>query len=135
MNIFVLDKDIKKCAQYHCDKHVVKMILEYAQILCTVNNLTGLKTPYQPTHIKHPCVIWAGKSIANWRWLRKLAKALNDEYKYRYDCPRDHAAYKVIAELTEPNLPDLGLTEFAQAMPNEYKVKNSYCGTWTIRRI
>jgi hypothetical protein len=32
MNIFYLDEDPKICAQYHCDKHVVKMIIEYAQL-------------------------------------------------------------------------------------------------------
>lgn len=125
MNIFVLDKNIKKCARYHCDKHVVKMILEYAQILCTVNNLHGIKAPYRPTHIKHPCVTWAGESITNWRWLKKLAAALNEEYKYRYNCKQDHASYKIIASLTEPPLPNLGLTEFVQAMPDPYKVKNN----------
>jgi len=35
MNIFVLDQDIDKCAEYHVDKHVSKMILESAQMLCT----------------------------------------------------------------------------------------------------
>jgi len=35
MNIFYLDKDPVKAAQYSCDKHVVKMILESAQMLCT----------------------------------------------------------------------------------------------------
>lgn len=28
MNIFYLDHNTTKCAQYHNDKHVVKMILE-----------------------------------------------------------------------------------------------------------
>lgn len=28
MNIFVLDNNPKKCAEYHVDKHCVKMILE-----------------------------------------------------------------------------------------------------------
>jgi len=26
MNIFVLDTDTKKCAEYHVDKHAVKMV-------------------------------------------------------------------------------------------------------------
>lgn len=40
MNIFILSKDPKKCAQYHCNTHVVKMILEHAQMLSTVYRLT-----------------------------------------------------------------------------------------------
>ncbi|KPJ67992.1 MAG: hypothetical protein AMJ43_00820 [Coxiella sp. DG_40] len=149
MNIFVLDKNIKKCARYHCDKHVVKMILEYAQILCTICNQHGLKTPYKSTHIKHPCVKWAGESLQNWLWLKELTVALNGEYKYRYDTQRNHEAYRVVTLLKTPVLPNIGLTEFAQAMPQKYKVKNNavlayrkfYVGmkksfaTWKKRRV
>ena len=122
MNIFVLDHNIKKCARYHCDKHVVKMILESAQILCTVCSQYGIKTSYSNTHIKHPCVLWAGKSIQNWRWLKKLAKALNNEFKYRYQHHENHQSYNVIKELQEPPLPNIGLTQHAQAMPSKYKI-------------
>ena len=37
MNIFFLDTDVKKCAEYHVDKHVVKMILETCQLLYTAH--------------------------------------------------------------------------------------------------
>lgn len=148
MNIFILDKDIKKCARYHCDKHVVKMILESAQILCTASNLAGLITPYRSTHNKHPCVIWAQKSIQNWRWLRKLAFALNEEYKFRFKHIENHKAYEIVAKLQEPPLPNIGLTEHPQAMPDIYKIpgnpiqayRNYYVGmkkpfaTWKRRR-
>lgn len=122
MNIFILDENIAKCARYHCDKHVVKMILESAQILCTVSNLTGLKTPYRSTHVKHPCVKWASKSIQNWRWLKRLAYALNREYKYRFNNSKDHKAYTIISKLKEPDLPNIGMTEHPQAMPDMYKI-------------
>lgn len=125
MNIFFLDEDIKKCARYHCDQHVVKMILESAQILCTVCNLQGIETPYKSTHIHHPCVLWAQQSIQNWRWLKKLAQYLNEEYRYRFDHSEDHRSYTVIKNLSEPTLPDIGLTERPQAMPKEYQVPNS----------
>ena len=46
MNIFVLDDDIEKCARYHCDKHVVKMILESAQMLSTVSRENGGEIGY-----------------------------------------------------------------------------------------
>ncbi len=37
MNIFYLDHDVYKCAEMHNDKHTVKMILEYAQLLSTAH--------------------------------------------------------------------------------------------------
>ena len=35
MNLFYLDENLDLCAEYHVDKHIVKMPLECAQILCT----------------------------------------------------------------------------------------------------
>ena len=35
MNLFYLDENLDKCAEYHVDKHIVKMPLEAAQLLCT----------------------------------------------------------------------------------------------------
>jgi hypothetical protein len=122
MNIFVLDTDLQKCARYHADQHVSKMILESAQMLCTVLNQLGVKTPYRSTHSRHPCTLWTGESRANWFWLRNLAFCLNEEAKYRFDKETDHRSILVIRELPEPGLPDFGLTPFAQAMPDPYKV-------------
>ncbi len=123
MNIFVLDKNINKCVQYHADQHVIKMILEYAQMLCTVLNETGVKAPYKSTHKKHPCTLWAGSSLSNWQWLKNLGLALNEEYKFRYNKEKNHKSAEIIMQLPEPTIPDIGLTEFAQAMPEEYRVK------------
>lgn len=39
MNIFVLDPTPYAAAEQHCDKHVVKMILEYGQMLSTAHRL------------------------------------------------------------------------------------------------
>ena len=122
MNIFVLDKDIKHCAEYHCDQHVVKMILESVQMLCTTLNKRGLDTPYKSTHTKHPCVLWLDESYSNFLWLKQLALALNAEYKFRYEKNVDHASIKVLGEIEHYQYEDIGLTEFAQAMPDEYKV-------------
>jgi hypothetical protein len=121
MNIFVLDNDVAKCAEYHCDKHVVKMILESAQILSTVCRQSGLDVGYKPTHSHHPCTIWASESLDNWIWLRNLTALLNAEYKYRYEKSNNHKSYDLVATLPLPNIPDIGLTPFAQAMPDEYK--------------
>lgn len=148
MNIFVLDLDIRACACYHADQHVVKMILESAQMLCTVVNLGGGRSPYKSTHPQHPCTQWAGASLANWLWLQRLALALNDEYRYRYRRDFDHKSAAVVRDLEPPPLADLGLTEFAQAMPEAYRVpgdavqayrrfylgEKAHFATWTRRR-
>ncbi len=122
MNIFVLDHDINRCARYHCDRHVNKMILESVQILCTALNKKGFDTPYRSTHAKHPCVLWAEQSYDNFLWLARLAKALNREYRYRYRRDRDHASIDVLKQISALHYEAVGLTEFAQAMPEHYKV-------------
>lgn len=122
MNIFVLDLDIAACARYHADQHVVKMILEGAQMLCTVLNARGIGTPYRSTHQKHPCVVWAGQSLSNWKWLRELTLELNNEFLYRFRGSSDHSSAAVARELPLPPLADEGLTEFVQAMPLQYRV-------------
>ena len=66
MNIFYLDKDIFKCAEYHCDKHVVKMCTEYAQLLGNINIYPGnTYAPYKLTHKNHPCAVWVRTNIMN----------------------------------------------------------------------
>ena len=147
MNIFVLDHDIKRCAQAHCDQHVSKMILESVQMLCTALNKKGFETPYRSTHVKHPCVLWAGLSFDNFTWLIHLAEALNREYRFRYRKDKDHASIAVLNQIRHHRFESIGLTEFAQAMPDEYKVagdavaayRNFYAGEksafakWTLR--
>lgn len=122
MNIFVLDTDIRKCAEYHADQHVVKMILESTQMLCTVLNENGVQAPYKSTHVHHPCTLWTGESLENWKWLRSLALSLNEEYRYRFDRQEDHSSAIVTRNLPLPPIRDVGRTEFAQAMPDAYKV-------------
>lgn len=124
MNIFVLDHDISRCAQFHCDRHVSKMILESVQMLCTALNEKGFHTPYRSTHSRHPCVLWVGESYDNFEWLSNLALALNEEYRFRYQRDRDHASIAVLREIGDLRFRSVGLTEFAQAMPEQYKVPN-----------
>lgn len=122
MNIFILDKNIEKCAQYHCDQHVIKMILESVQMLCTALNKKGFTTPYKSTHTRHPCVLWVELSFENFLWLRKLALALNAEYRFRFEKDSDHKSILVLNEISDHSYENRGLTEFAQAMPNQYKI-------------
>ena len=122
MNIFVLDFDPQKAAQYHCDKHVIKMILESAQLLSTCNRYFGLDEGYKSTHLNHPCSKWVRESLDNYMWLVSLGYYLNEEYKYRYNKTINHKSMDVILGLSVPEkLPDIGPTAFAQAMPDEYK--------------
>lgn len=124
MNIFVLDYDTKLAAQYHCDKHVNKLILESTQMLSTV-----LNGPYRPTHANHPCTLWAGRSRDNAVWLFKLAYALHAEWQQRWGHTRDHKCIQILDGLISSeelaSLPSVGLTPFALAMPDEYKTDDA----------
>jgi hypothetical protein len=109
------------------------MILESAQMLCTALPLTqnyqmynGV-TLYKPTHTKHPCTIWAGKSHQNYQWLLNHAVGLYCEYTRRYGkIHKSSHVVRVMAQLEEKcPLPDIGLTPFAQAMPDQYKDANA----------
>lgn len=124
MNIFFLSENIEDCARYHADKHVVKMLLEYAQILCTVNNSTGVHSPYKSIHRNHPCVKWVMESLDNWLWLRELAGELNTEYQYRFGHIKNHKSFDIITSLDLPNLDRNGITERPQCMPEVLQVPN-----------
>lgn len=127
MNIFFLDRDPRTCAIYHCDKHVVKMCLEYSQILQTAMHSLGYDTKYKPTHKNHPCVKWVAASIEHWNWVHDLALCLNDEYKYRYNKSEDHRAITALIDTMDtiqevPGLyphPDSGWIDPPCAMPEE----------------
>ena len=122
MNIFLLDTDIERCARYHCDQHVIKMILESVQLMCTALNKKGFETPYKSTHMKHPCVLWVEESWRNFCWLAELTHALNAEYRYRFEKSIDHKSMAVLDVISDYRFEDHGLTEFAQAMPDQYKL-------------
>lgn len=126
MNIFFLHWNTRICAIMHVDKHVVKMILESCQILCSVHLLTDSKytPPYKLTHKNHPCNIWARASLDNYKWLVSLGLELCKEYTYRYGKTHKCEAYIKDMEKNLPNIPSLGITDPAQAMPVEYKSKN-----------
>lgn len=86
MNIFILDKNPIICATYHCDKHVVKMIVESCQLLCNGLRNFGINEEwmYKETHKNHPCSKWVLKDINNFDWLLILLRELLFEYDIRY---------------------------------------------------
>lgn len=125
MNIFILDYDLEKCAQYHNNRHLVKMITEQVQILSTVCRLSGLDIGYKITHKNHPCVKWVMESRKNFFWLYCLTIQLQKEWRLRFNHPNHihHGAVKVLYGLpvTILSLPDKELTPFALAMPDYCK--------------
>ena len=132
MNIFVLDRDPKIAAYMMCDKHVVKMILESAQMLCAAHHVLGSKLdiPYKIAHKNHPSTIWTRECAANYSWLYEHMRALGDEYTKRYN--KIHMSITKCKYLWRfPN--DIPRTEFTQppqCMPDEYKDKCSIKAYW-----
>lgn len=141
MNIFYLDKDPKICATMHCDKHVVKMIIEYAQLLSTAhrvldgtsnNVLTKSKrkyttwihptplmetTLYKSTMKNHPSAIWVRESVTHYEYLKELWKHLSDEYTHRYG--KTHSTYnklKDVLKINPINIPNLPFKDPPPAM-------------------
>ena len=148
MNIFVLSRDPYIAAREMCDKHVVKMIVESAQMLSTCHRmLDGIPEKrssvsgkrmityyklddwreqhlYKAVHYKHPCNVWLRENVSNYQWLYRHFLALLAEYRLRYG--KEHACEKLIDPLAAVpfNINNGELTEFAQAMPDECKGSN-----------
>ena len=148
MNIFYLDKNPIRCAQMHVDKHCVKMILEYAQLLSTTHRVldgvltTGLsesgrkrqlyvlqngldKILYSATHVNHPSAIWCRQSAANYMWLAELLEECCKEYTYRYGKihkVESSGLMQTLKNIFPTNIPNKPFTEPTPAMPDECKV-------------
>jgi len=147
MNIFALDMDVEKAAQYHVSRHSVKMIVEYSQLLSTAHRIldgsseqrltkTGRRSTawrlgderesilYSATHINHPSAIWCRETSGNYIWLQSLLAALCKEYTYRYGrihkCESD-GLLKALERLPD-NIPHADMTPVRLAMPDEFKM-------------
>jgi len=137
MNIFYLDKCPVKAAKYQYNKHVVKMILESAQMLCTAHHVLDNRVrdlsdiPYRIAHINHPSTKWTRLDRYNYMWLYDHMMALGDEYTKRYG--KKHLS---ITKCWWPlsrvphGIPEKGFTQPPQAMPDEYKDKCSIQAYW-----
>jgi hypothetical protein len=122
MNIFVLDRNLEKCAQYHYDKHVIKMQVEYTQMLCTAHHVHGSTAPYKPTHAKHPSTLWVCESQAHWVWMQQLLIELNKEHRYRYGAHKRHKSAAIGMRMLPPDIKEKQwLRDPPQAMPDEFK--------------
>jgi hypothetical protein len=132
VNIFYLDECPVKSAQAQCDKHVVKMILETAQLLSTAHRLldgdeyadeAGL---YKATHKNHPSAVWVRECVANYHWTHLHLTALCAEYTRRYN--KTHKTQRLLAPLAvAPSAisPNEALTDVPQCMPDDYKCSDS----------
>jgi len=150
MNIFYVDKDPVKAAKMLLDKHVVKMILESAQMLCTVKRVLDgteymAKTKngrnikrwkldnsneeaiiYKAGWLNHPSTQWVLQSAYNYIWLYKHMMALNEEYKLRYNHTKDHLTIQKLGDILkhppENAKVDVIGTDATPAMPDECKI-------------
>ena len=148
MNIFYLDKNPQKCAEMHVDKHCVKMILEYAQLLSTAHRvLDGVLTDglsqsgrkrklyvlndsrdtilYSATHVNHPSAVWCRQSDSNYMWLAELLEECCKEYSYRYGKihkVESSGLMQSLKNIFPKNIPNKPFTEPTPAMPDECKV-------------
>tara|TARA_B100001564_G_C20614707_1_gene659287 strand:- start:305 stop:826 length:522 start_codon:yes stop_codon:yes gene_type:complete len=131
MNIFYLDRDPIIAAQNMCDKHVVKMILESAQMLSTAHrvldgdDIANEKGMYKMAHKNHPSTIWVRSSVHNYMWLYVHMTALMNEYTYRYG--KHHATERLLEPLSKSptSIPMVDYTDPPQCMPEECKNKDT----------
>lgn len=147
MNIFYLSECPKQCAEWMVDKHVIKMILESAQLLSTAHRLLDgtmyvetkvlsngkkrnnkkWKLPdyrddiiYGATHINHPSAVWVRESNKNYLWLFQHTVELTREYTYRYG--KRHKCCDLLGVLggVPQNIPDIDFTQPTPAMDKQY---------------
>jgi hypothetical protein len=135
MNIFYLSEDPVKAASFFYNRHVVKMILESAQLLCTAHLISDgpdANVPYKATHKNHPSAIWARESVSNYIWLYDHMIALGNEYTRRYG-KKHLTILKCSGVLCKApnNVTKVDLTPMPQCMPDQYKVPgNSVEAYW-----
>ena len=132
MNIFYLDKCPVKAAQLQYNKHVVKMILESAQMLCTAHHHygNGDNVPYKKAHYNHPSTIWVRQNSIHYDWLYDHMIALGDEYTKRYG--KTHLSIIKCKDLVylPPGIPTVMFNQPPQCMPDEYKDECSVKAYW-----
>ena len=149
MNIFYLSHNVRECAEFHNDKHTVKMILEYCQLLSTAHRvLDGQENViksngrnkkvwrlndkrdqilYSATHINHPSAIWCRSSDSNYRWLHSLLIELCHEYTYRYGKIHKCESSGLVDELGNcpNNIRHAEFTQLTPAMDKSYIMDDS----------
>lgn len=127
MNIFYLDRNPRKAARMHCDKHVVKMILEYAQLLSTAHHvLDGPDGPivdklYKVTHKNHPSAVWVRQSLLHYWYVYDMFKQLCYLYTEIYN--KEHLTQTKLLDVLKRAPNEMELKQFEdppQCMPEEF---------------
>ena len=130
MNIFFLDKRPDNAAEMHNDKHCVKMILEYAQMLSTAHRVLDGENAhpdlYKIAHKNHPSTIWTRSSKQHYDWLFRLFRMLSAEYTLRYSNGefKVHKSWDKLGKILETapkNIVDNGWIDPPQCMPDHCK--------------
>jgi hypothetical protein len=147
VNIFYLDNDPKTCAEMHLDKHVVKMIIEYAQLMSTAHRFldgeeyTDLTANgrrikrwrmndelenqlMKASHINHPSGIWCRTTDTNYKWLYTMWTHLLNEYTHRYGKIHACARLRETLAALPSNIRQGGFTPPTPAMPDDVKIPN-----------
>ncbi len=144
MNIFILDEDPVKAARQLNDKHLIKQILESAQLLSTavLNYDCKVEGLYKSTHINHPCSIWVRLSSKNFEWLCNHALEMCEIYKSKSG--KEHKSKKIIDKCFEwwknnnsNFFHEKELTELPKCMPDECKITDpvqSYRRYYTMKK-
>jgi hypothetical protein len=146
MNLFFLSRSPSAAAAAHANRHVVKMVLETAQLLSTAHRVsdgeraagvsqsgraaTLWRLPdcsrdallYRATHVNHPVAVWIRSSRAHYAYAFELFVELLREYTFRYD--KVHACTKLVDALADApaRAPDAGWTDPPTCMPEEFRV-------------
>ena len=151
MNIFFLDKNPRECARQHCDKHVVKMVIETAQLLSTAHRLLDGKQwtdrtannrrikrwrhpdpkvdkiLYKASHINHPSNIWVRKTKTNYQWAHDFWRHLCTEFTNRYGS--EHLTFRKLNNLLDKTPRKIDNYRFwedpPQCMPDYCKTENT----------
>ncbi len=137
MNIFFLDKNPRVAARKQCDKHVVKMVLESAQMLSTVaHKHKYVNTPgiYKPAYDNHPMTLWVGDNKNNYLWLCEHGLELAKEYTKRYGkVHKSEALIQILHDLCKSWFTFGGgecdsklITTPPLCMPDEFKVHDDF---------
>lgn len=130
MNLFILHHIQTISCQQHVDRHVVKMILESAQILCTAHWVIDGEIGdgwYRPTHERHPVVRWCCENSANYDYVYRQFMMLSVEYEWRYG--REHLSWTKLGAAIKQRPWGIDRSEqchdFVLAMPDKYKDEGS----------
>lgn len=154
VNIFILDTDIEKCAEYHVTKHIGKMQLELSQLLCTALHLNPILRnrlgvdkdiiPYKKTHENHPCAIFTRKNLQTYNYVAGLLCALDREYFVRYN--KRHLSFLKMQDASvvtpemfeQAKLADIESLGAPTCMPEEFKsdsVVDSYRNYYRLGKL